>query len=147
MDYRESPGLSVHRPCLDCVQGCIWSNRRPSHDDITYQSIAKAFDLPLVVHQETFERMKKLSRRREGDPPFDWSKDSPALHAKLRMVKLPTDTTRPLDKQVVFTKDDLWVPVSVVNGNVHILPGIPRLCMCLPPAYLPAAPPDGGRNR
>jgi molybdopterin-biosynthesis enzyme MoeA-like protein len=28
---------------------------------------------------------------------------------------------------VVFTADDLWVPLCIVNGNVHILPGVPRL--------------------
>lgn len=33
-----------------------------------------------------------------------------------------------MDKdQILFVKDDLWVPIAVVNGNVHILPGVPRL--------------------
>ncbi len=44
------------------------------------------------------------------------------------MVKLPIDESLDLADQVLFVDDDLWVPVSVVNGNVHILPGIPRLC-------------------
>ncbi|KAH8884779.1 Molybdopterin binding protein [Thozetella sp. PMI_491] len=99
----------------------------PTHDDITYQSIANAFGLPLLEHQETFERMKKLAKRRDGEPPFDWTRDTPAREAKMRMVRMPTDTSRALDKQFIFTKDDLWVPINVVNGNIHILPGIPRL--------------------
>lgn len=43
------------------------------------------------------------------------------------MVELPIDESRPIKDQVLFVKDDLWVPISVVNGNVHILPGVPRL--------------------
>ncbi|KAK1475359.1 molybdenum cofactor synthesis domain-containing protein [Colletotrichum abscissum] len=99
----------------------------PTHDDITYQSIAKAFDLPLVLNQEAFEKMKKLSKPHPGQPDFDWDVDSPALQAKLRMVILPTDEKRDPKKQFVFPHEDLWVPVNVVNGNIHILPGVPRL--------------------
>ena len=43
------------------------------------------------------------------------------------MVELPTDENIPDEQQVLFVKEDLWVPISVVNGNVHILPGVPRL--------------------
>lgn len=43
------------------------------------------------------------------------------------MIELPTDSSRDLSKQAVFPQEDLWVPVSVVNGNIHILPGVPRL--------------------
>ncbi|KXH31867.1 molybdenum cofactor synthesis domain-containing protein [Colletotrichum simmondsii] len=99
----------------------------PTHDDITYQSIAKAFDLPLVLNQEAFEKMKKLSKPHPGQPNFDWDVDSAALQAKLRMVILPTDEKRDPKKQFVFPHEDLWVPVNVVNGNIHILPGVPRL--------------------
>lgn len=99
----------------------------PTHDDITYQSIAKAFDLPLKLHQETYDKMKLLSKPRPGQPEFDWDVDSPAKRAKLRMAELPTDESRDLKKQFLFPQEDLWVPVAVVNGNVHILPGIPRL--------------------
>ncbi|KAH7160887.1 molybdenum cofactor synthesis domain-containing protein [Dactylonectria macrodidyma] len=99
----------------------------PTHDDITYQSIAKAFRLPLVLNQETFAKMKSMSKPHPSQPKFDWDVDSPALRAKLRMAELPTDEARDLEKQFIFPSDDLWVPVAVVNGNVHILPGIPRL--------------------
>lgn len=49
----------------------------------------------------------------------------------MRMVELPVDESRDLGKQVLFPHDDLWVPVCVVNENIHILPGVPRLCMPL----------------
>jgi molybdopterin-biosynthesis enzyme MoeA-like protein len=31
------------------------------------------------------------------------------------------------EDQVIFVNETLWVPVSCVNGNIHILPGVPRL--------------------
>ncbi|TVY89379.1 Uncharacterized protein LAWI1_G002995 [Lachnellula willkommii] len=99
----------------------------PTHDDITYQSIAKAFSLPLILHDEAYARMKKLSKPHPNQPNFSWDEDSPQRKAKLRMIELPTDSSIPLEKQVIFPQDDLWVPVSCVNGNVHILPGVPRL--------------------
>lgn len=73
--------------------------------------------------------MKKLSVPKPGQPPTDWDTDSPALRAKLRMVTLPTDDSRDHRTQFLFPHEDLWVPVNVVNGNIHILPGVPRLCM------------------
>ncbi|SPQ25120.1 7dae299d-2ddf-4926-a0f3-5da3ec1cc393 [Thermothielavioides terrestris] len=99
----------------------------PTHDDITYRSIAKAFNLPLVLHKEAFALMKQLSKPHPNQPNFNWDEDSPALRAKLRMVELPTDASRPLDEQFLFPCKDMWVPVAVVNGNVHILPGVPKL--------------------
>lgn len=98
-----------------------------SHDDITYQSIAKAFDLPLKLHQPAFEKMKELSRPHRSQPNFSWDTPSSQLTARLRMVELPMDESRNIDDQVLFVKEDLWVPISVVNGNIHILPGVPRL--------------------
>ncbi|KAI0971436.1 molybdopterin binding domain-containing protein [Xylaria arbuscula] len=99
----------------------------PTHDDITYQSIARAFGLPLKLHAEAYERMKKLSKPNKLQPDFSWDVDSPAKTARLRMVELPIDESRDLSSQALFPRDDLWVPVSVVNGNIHILPGVPRL--------------------
>lgn len=99
----------------------------PTHDDITYQSIAKAFDLPLVLNEEAFELMKRISRPHPAQLDFSWDEDTPALRARLRMVELPTDKTQDLSKQFIFPCKELWVPVVVVNGNIHILPGVPRL--------------------
>ena len=98
-----------------------------SHDDITYESIAKAFDLKLTLHQASFERMKRLSKPHPSQPDFSWDTPSPALEAKLRMIRLPIDPSRDEESQVLFVDENLWVPISVVNGNIHILPGVPRL--------------------
>ena len=43
------------------------------------------------------------------------------------MIRLPIDPERSEDSQVLFVDESLWVPISVVNGNIHILPGVPRL--------------------
>lgn len=105
----------------------LLTNRASRHDDITYQSIAKAFGLQLKLHNAAFERMKLLSRPHKSQPNFDWNVESAALTAKKRMVELPIDDAVPDEDQVIFVSEALWVPVSCVNGNVHILPGVPRL--------------------
>lgn len=107
------------------------------HDDITYHSIAKAFNLPIKLHDEAFARMKKLSRPHPSQPNFDWETPSKALDAKKRMVELPLDDSKDLSEQVVFVSDDLWVPLAIVNGNVHILPGVPRLFEKILDCYKP----------
>jgi molybdopterin-biosynthesis enzyme MoeA-like protein len=71
--------------------------------------------------------MKKLSKPHPSQPNFSWDEESPAKTAKLRMVELPTDAARDLKSQAIFPVDDMWVPVACINGNVHVLPGIPRL--------------------
>ena len=97
------------------------------HDDITYQSIAKAFNLELVEHEGALQRMKALSKPHPSQPNFSYDVPSAALEAKKRMIRLPSDTSRDDSDQVLFVDEGLWVPISVVNGNVHILPGVPRL--------------------
>lgn len=98
-----------------------------SHDDITYASIAKAFGLKLKLHEDAYRRMKLLSKPHSSQPNFSYDVPSEALEAKLRMVRLPIDESRDESGQVLFVDDSLWVPINVVNGNIHILPGIPRL--------------------
>ena len=75
--------------------------------------------------------MRRLSKPHPSQPNFSWDEPSPALEAKKRMIRLPIDTSRSEEGQVQFVNDDLWVPISVVNGNVHILPGVPKLFTAL----------------
>lgn len=125
--------LLVLDPCSDLI--C-------SHDDITYQSIAKAFNLKLKLHEPAFEKMKRLTKQRKEQPNFSWDTPSPQLTARLRMVELPIDGSRNVEDQVLFVKEDLWVPISVVNGNIHILPGVPRLFEALLDGMKPLLLPD-----
>ncbi|KAF3929629.1 hypothetical protein ABW20_dc0102621 [Dactylellina cionopaga] len=95
----------------------------PTHDDITYPSLAKAFNVSLELHEETRRRMKDLWVSKRNEPFFDWDTPSPRLSAKLRMATLPTGP----GCRMFFPSDDLWVPISIVNENIHIFPGIPLL--------------------
>jgi molybdopterin-biosynthesis enzyme MoeA-like protein len=81
--------------------------------------------------------MRKLSKPNPHQPNFSWDTPSDALTARKRMVELPLDLSRPLSDQVLFVSEELWVPLCIVNGNVHILPGVPRLFKALLTSYLP----------
>lgn len=98
-----------------------------SHDDMTYASIAKAFNLPLKLTEEGFRRMRQLYKPKQANVEFDWDTPSEILEAKLRMLKLPIDESRDESEQVLFPDDELWIPLSCVNRNVYIFPGIPLL--------------------
>ncbi|KAI8376851.1 MoaB/Mog domain-containing protein [Blakeslea trispora] len=85
----------------------------PTHDDITYAALAKTYNLPLKLDQETCDRMEASSKNKFPD----WS----LTDARKRMATFP----EPSEK--LRNHGELWVPVVVVNQNIHILPGIPRL--------------------
>ncbi|KAJ3414916.1 hypothetical protein HDV05_005865 [Chytridiales sp. JEL 0842] len=102
----------------------------PTHDDITYQSIANAFGLRLELHQETIRKMEEriLNQKPTPEKPVPLTK---LTEAHLRMAALPTGP----GTSVSFPGEGLWVPVATVNGNVHILPGISRLFKTLVDGY------------
>jgi len=92
----------------------------PTHDDITYASLAKAFDPKgeLVHHDETLHRMSEMGKRR-----WDLSKQTEEQKtARMRMALFPVQGS-----EVLFVQEDLWVPVVRLQGKLCILPGIPRL--------------------
>jgi molybdopterin-biosynthesis enzyme MoeA-like protein len=78
-----------------------------THDDITYASIAAAFDDRLELHQPTVDRM------------FPFYGLSSLTSSRLRMARFPSRAT------AIFPMNDLWVPIVVVEGKCHIFPGIP----------------------
>ncbi|KAI8098805.1 MoaB/Mog domain-containing protein [Halteromyces radiatus] len=85
----------------------------PTHDDISYDAIAKAYSLPLQLDNTTCEMMKEMSKDRYPD----WT----LTEARKRMALFPYPS------KILRVDPTLWVPVVVVNDNIHILPGIPRL--------------------
>lgn len=89
----------------------------PTHDDITYESIAKAYGLPLQRHEETVERMKRLGKYKYQDAAQE------VQDAQMRMTTLPAGD----NVQYHFTNESLWVPVVGIDNRVYILPGIPSL--------------------
>lgn len=78
----------------------------PTHDDLTMDGIALAFDRKVVVHQAMVERMQRYSEK-------------PVNEAMRKMAMIP-------DGAEVVDVGGLWFPVVIVE-NVHILPGIPEL--------------------
>ena len=81
----------------------------PTHDDLTAESVARAFGLPLVVHEEAARRIS--AGRRELTP------------ARLKMAKVPEGATL-VDN-----------PVSQAPGfrieNVFVLAGIPAIAQAM----------------
>ncbi|KAL0091122.1 MoaB/Mog domain-containing protein [Phycomyces blakesleeanus] len=84
----------------------------PTHDDITYAALAKAYNLPLELDLETCKQMEEKSSHIK-----DWVLND----ARKRMAIFPKPS------KLIRTSPELWVPIVVVNENIHVLPGIPRL--------------------
>ncbi len=100
----------------------------PTHDDITYSSLATAFSLPLSHHPETLRRMWALaSPSRREDP----GKATPAQkEARERMALFPTakgghgvDGQGGARSEVIFVEQDKWVPVVRLAGKVSCAAG------------------------
>lgn len=105
----------------------------PTHDDITYESLGKAFNLPLKHHQETLKRMMGMTspeRRAELEAASQAQRD-----ARERMGLFPTaqggrvvgyedgedgDGSKKEGEtsEVIFVEGDKWVPVVRLGGKV-----------------------------
>lgn len=101
----------------------------PTHDDVTYQSLGVAFDLPLKHHEETKKRMMGMTspeRRKELEeaPPA-------VREARDRMALFPTSPgghivggegevrkVEGMTSEVIFVEEDKWVPVVRLAGKV-----------------------------
>jgi molybdenum cofactor synthesis domain-containing protein len=77
----------------------------PTHDDITAQSIARAFGVPLVEHPE----IAAMLRRREAPPEI--------MAARLRMALVPQGAQ--------LIPNSTGGPPGFFIGNVYVLAGIP----------------------
>lgn len=78
----------------------------PTHDDLTMDGIASAFDREIVLNESMVDRMERYS-------------DKPVNDAMKKMAMIPEGAE-------VLDVGGLWFPVVVVE-NVHIFPGIPEL--------------------
>ncbi|KAF6751693.1 MoaB/Mog domain-containing protein [Ephemerocybe angulata] len=89
----------------------------PTHDDITYASLAKAFNTTLVHHDETIRRMKIMNKHRK------WAtlQTPEQKEATLRMALFPANA------EVIFVDPEIWVPVVRLGGKLCVFPGVPGL--------------------
>jgi FAD synthetase len=79
----------------------------PTHDDVTMDGVAAAFELPLVQHEEMLAMLRGALRGKEPN------------QSHLKMCTLPAGAS-------LITAKDLWFPLVQVR-NVFVFPGIPRL--------------------
>ncbi|PCH37481.1 Molybdopterin binding protein [Wolfiporia cocos MD-104 SS10] len=106
----------------------------PTHDDITYASLAKAFGQPLAHHAETLARMTAMSRHRADI----MNQTAEQREARERMALFPVDA------EALYIAPDIWVPVVRLAGKLCVFPGIPRLFQRMLDGlkpYLPLPPP------
>ena len=78
----------------------------PTHDDLTMDGVAKAFDLPIQVYDSIVERIERAQGQAVNQ-------------SLLKMAALPAGAA-------LIDAGDLWFPLVVV-GNVYVFPGIPEL--------------------
>ncbi|CAO3590514.1 unnamed protein product [Absidia cylindrospora] len=94
----------------------------PTHDDITYSSIAKAFALSIKLHDETWELVQQLKERQQA---ASVNSTKASIEGYKRMATFPSPGEH------IRAHAKIPIPVVVVNSNVYILPGIPRLFQAL----------------
>jgi len=107
----------------------------PTHDDITYASLGKAFNQPLVHHPETLRRMAELIKHRS----WVHTQNEEQKRARERMALFPANA------ELFFVARDIWVPVVRLEGKLCVLPGIPSLFQKMLDglkALLPLPPPS-----
>jgi len=108
----------------------------PTHDDITYASLAKAFGKQLKEDPEALRRMDGLARPSHKAQMS--SKSNEQLAARRRMATFPDPA------EVIWVASHLWVPVVRLEGKLCVLPGIPQIFKQLLDGLTPylSLPPD-----
>ncbi len=88
-----------------------------THDDLSYESIAKAFNLPLEFDKPTYERAKRLN------PECIPSKSNAELWDSFRrMLELPYAE----DRTKILYSPTSWTPIVTIDAKLAILPGVPN---------------------
>ncbi|KAL1948364.1 hypothetical protein VTO73DRAFT_12439 [Trametes versicolor] len=102
----------------------------PTHDDITYASLAKAFNQPLEHDKEALRRMTEMIKHR---PDFAQQNEEQRT-ARERMALFPARA------EVLYIAPDIWVPVVRLEGKLCVFPGIPRLFQRMLDGLVPFLP-------
>ncbi len=79
----------------------------PTHDDITSESIAEAFNKKYGINKEAFNILEKYY------PEGEFNK------SRQRMTKMPTDA------QLIY--NPMTAAPGFILKNVHVLPGVPKI--------------------
>ncbi|ORX62764.1 Molybdopterin binding protein [Hesseltinella vesiculosa] len=95
----------------------------PTHDDITYESLAKAFNLTMQLESQTWVYLKDRLDKTQGGSSKQAQPQATSIDAVKRLATFPTPHH--------LIRSKLPIPVVVVNSNIFVLPGIPRLFQLL----------------
>ncbi len=89
----------------------------PTHDDITAEAIAKAFDVPLIIHPEAASRLERHYGKGKVTP------------ARLRMARVP-EGAELIDNPVSAAP-------GIRIGNVFIMAGVPAIMRAMTDGIVP----------
>lgn len=78
----------------------------PTHDDVTIEGVAKAFDRAIEINDSIQERLRRATN---GEPN----------ESQMKMAMIPAGAS-------LLDSGDLWFPLVVIE-NVYIFPGVPEL--------------------
>lgn len=81
----------------------------PTHDDITSESVAKAFNEPYEIHQKAYDMLAAYYQ----------SRDAEFNEGRVRMSKMP--------RNVTLIDNPLTAAPGFTIKNVHVLPGVPKI--------------------
>ena len=85
----------------------------PTHDDITTEAVATAFDVPVIRHQEAERRL--VAHYENTDLEFN--------AARQKMADIPATAT--------LIDNPLSAAPGFILGNVHVLPGVPAILQAM----------------
>ena len=85
----------------------------PTHDDITTEAVAAAFDVPVVRHSEAERRL--VAHYENTDLEFN--------AARQKMADIPATAT--------LIDNPLSAAPGFILGNVHVLPGVPAILQAM----------------
>lgn len=92
--------------------------------DITYESIAKAFNLPLKHDSETLRRMAEFTAARRSRDLQNQTEEQRV--ARERMALFPFDESTEGGKvEIIFTADDMWVVSDALPSSLRPFSSFP----------------------
>ncbi|KAI9319754.1 MoaB/Mog domain-containing protein [Dichotomocladium elegans] len=89
-----------------------------THDDVSYQAIASAYGLELRVDADTYQRVQMMMMA-AARKHWDDGCEKGGSYERLAMLPWPAELLRP--------RAEMMIPVVVVNRNIYMLPGVPKL--------------------
>ncbi|TKA94029.1 competence/damage-inducible protein A [Cereibacter changlensis] len=91
----------------------------PTHDDITAESIAAAFGVPISIRADAFALLDAHYKRREME--FN--------EARQRMARIPDGAT--------LIDNPISIAPGFTLGNVHVMAGVPNIFQAMVASVLP----------